>query len=117
MLTTSTLQTKMVSKAGGREGACDGLTGLVIDDDPYLLEQSYCLRYQVFCLERGFLPAENYPDQREVDKFDAHSIHIGVLDMEGRLVGTVRLVEPSLYGFPLFHHCSLFNDGSLSEKK
>jgi N-acyl amino acid synthase of PEP-CTERM/exosortase system len=112
MSQTSTIQTRTVSKAGHseRDGASDGLTSLVIDNDPHLLEQSYHLRYQVYCLERGFLPAAKYPDGREVDDFDAHSIHLGVLNTEGKLVGTVRLVEPSDAGLPMFHHCTLFED-------
>src|SRR5688572_28463253 len=30
-------------------------TGLVLDDDPELLQASYALRYQVYCRERQFL--------------------------------------------------------------
>jgi N-acyl amino acid synthase of PEP-CTERM/exosortase system len=82
----------------------------IIDDIPHLLEESYRLRYQVYCLERGFLAAENYPDQREVDEFDPYSTHIGVLNLNGKMVGTARLIERSGIGLPLFHHCSLFPD-------
>jgi N-acyl amino acid synthase of PEP-CTERM/exosortase system len=82
----------------------------VIDNDPRLLEQSYQLRYQVYCLERGFLPAEDYPDHREVDQFDPHSVHIGVMNMQNELLGTARLVQPSGAGLPLFDHCTLFDD-------
>ena len=34
--------------------------GRVIDDAPLLLEQSYRLRYRVYCLQRHFLRAEDY---------------------------------------------------------
>ena len=40
---------------------------------PDLLAQSYRLRYQVYCLERKFLPAEDYPAGLELDEFDSHS--------------------------------------------
>ena len=85
-------------------------TGLVIDDAPQLLEESYRLRYQVYCLERRFLPAEDYLDGLEVDMFDRHSVHIGVLDARGAVVATARLIEPSAAGLPLFDHCTTFPD-------
>jgi N-acyl amino acid synthase of PEP-CTERM/exosortase system len=84
--------------------------GLVIDGAPRLLEESYRLRYQVYCLERRFLPPELYPDQLEVDVFDRHSVHIGVLDAHGEVVATARLIEPSAAGLPLFDHCTIFPD-------
>jgi N-acyl amino acid synthase of PEP-CTERM/exosortase system len=85
-------------------------TSRVIDDSPALLEASYSLRYQVYCLERGFLPVEDYPDEREVDDFDPHSVHFGVLNLQGEVVATARLVQHSEAGLPLFQHCSLFPD-------
>ncbi|MCA1586593.1 MAG: GNAT family N-acetyltransferase, partial [Acidobacteria bacterium] len=79
-----------------------------IDDDPQLLEQSYRLRYQVYCVERKFLPAENYPDQREIDAFDRYSIHVGAVDSQDRLVGTGRVVRVNMVGLPLFRYCTIF---------
>jgi N-acyl amino acid synthase of PEP-CTERM/exosortase system len=85
-------------------------TGLVLDTVPRLLEASYNLRYQVYCHERGFLPAEKYPDQLEVDEFDRYSVHLGVVNLRGELVATARLVQPSVEGLPVFNHCTLFPD-------
>lgn len=79
-----------------------------IDDDPRLLDQSYRLRYQVYCVERGFLNAADYPDGREVDEFDEHSVHLAVLDDEGNMIGTARLIKPNPHGFPMFRHCAFF---------
>jgi N-acyl-L-homoserine lactone synthetase len=81
-----------------------------IDDDPRLLEQSYRLRYQVYCLERFFLDPDAYPDEREIDEFDAYSVHLGVIDARGDLAGTARLVTGNPLGFPMFQHCALFPD-------
>jgi len=75
-----------------------------IDGLPTLLEQSYRLRYQVYCLERQFLPAEHYPNGRETDKFDRHSLHVGAAHA-GELVGTARAIKPSEIGLPIFEHC------------
>ena len=81
---------------------CHNLLGGPIDHMPRLLDQSYALRYQVYCRERKFLPAENYPNRLELDEFDLHSIHVGVVDMHGVLAGTARVVRPSELGLPLF---------------
>ena len=65
-----------------------------IDNAPALLQHSYRLRYQVYCLERRFLRPEDYPQGTETDEFDPHSIHIGAMDRRGTLAGTARLVLP-----------------------
>jgi N-acyl-L-homoserine lactone synthetase len=83
---------------------------LTIDDDPLLLEQSYRLRYQVYCVERHFLNAADYPDQRETDEFDTDSVHVGAFDVAGELAATARIVKPNGRGFPMFRHCALFPD-------
>jgi N-acyl amino acid synthase of PEP-CTERM/exosortase system len=82
--------------------------GREIDDTPALLEQSFGLRYQVYCLERAFLNADDYADHLETDAFDAHSLHFGTMNRDGELVGTARLVQDGTDGFPLFLHCVIF---------
>lgn len=79
-----------------------------LDGDPELMDQSHRLRYQVYCVERMFLPAENYPDRRECDAFDIVSRHVGVVAADGALVATARLVLPNPAGLPLFRYCTLF---------
>jgi N-acyl amino acid synthase of PEP-CTERM/exosortase system len=80
----------------------------MIDHDPALLEQSYRLRYQVYCVERGFLNASDYPDERETDAFEADSVHVGAVDSHGDLAGTARVIKPNSRGLPMFDHCTLF---------
>jgi N-acyl amino acid synthase of PEP-CTERM/exosortase system len=75
---------------------------------PELLESSYRLRYQVYCLERGFLRPEDYPLGLEMDEFDPVSSHVGAVDAHGELAGTARLVRNTAAGFPLFRHCGIF---------
>jgi phenylacetate-CoA ligase len=91
--------------AGGRDGHFQARP---IDDVPELLEKSYGLRYQVYCLERKFLRAEHYPQGLEIDEFDGHSIHVGAVDARGELAGTARAVKVSEIGLPLFRHCTTF---------
>jgi N-acyl amino acid synthase of PEP-CTERM/exosortase system len=79
-----------------------------IDHMPRLLKESYALRYQVYCRERKFLPAGDYPNRLEIDEFDRHSIHIGAVDAHGALAGTARVVKISDIGLPLLRHCTTF---------
>jgi len=78
------------------------------DDDPALLAETLRLRYQAYCVERAFLEASDYPEQLEHDEFDHFSKHFATLDRDGRVVGTIRLVYPSVLGLPMFRHCTLF---------
>jgi predicted GNAT family N-acyltransferase len=82
--------------------------GRVIDGDSGLMDQSYRLRYQVYCVERGFLNAGDYPEQLERDEFDRYSLHVGVVDRERELMATARLITVSMRGLPLFRHCQIF---------
>lgn len=81
----------------------------VIDNTRYL-QESYALRYEVYCNEQHFLAPEDYLSKLEIDAFDNRALHIGAINREGVLVGTVRLVLPSAKGFPLFEHCPLFSE-------
>lgn len=81
---------------------------MLLDQDPTLLDKSYRLRYQVYCIERGFLDAAKYPDRLERDEFDRYSLHLGVLDRDGDLKATSRLIQVSVLGLPLFRHCEIF---------
>jgi len=76
--------------------------------DSARLRDSYALRYEVYCHERHFLAPEDYPSKLEMDSYDNSAIHVGGINKEGVLVGTLRLVLPSARGFPLFEHCELF---------
>lgn len=81
--------------------------GVELDEFPTLLADSYRLRFQVYCRERGFLDATRYPDGLETDIFDRHAVHLGVVDDWGTLVATARLVRRSDDGLPMFGHCSI----------
>lgn len=84
------------------------LQARLLDDDPRLLEQSYRLRYQVYCVERRYLSPTDYPDHQERDTFDPASVHVGAVDSHGDLAATARIVKPNAAGLPLFRYCSLF---------
>jgi N-acyl amino acid synthase of PEP-CTERM/exosortase system len=77
----------------------------LLEDAPRLLDASYRLRFNVFCLERQFLEASQYPDEMETDEFDEHAVHLGAVDERDHLVGTARLILRSPLGLPMFRHC------------
>lgn len=62
---------------------------------PALLEESWRLRYQVYCLETGFEEKDDFPDGLERDEFDDRSVaSLLVHKPSGRVAGTVRLILP-----------------------
>jgi N-acyl amino acid synthase of PEP-CTERM/exosortase system len=81
---------------------------VTLDESTHLLNMSYRLRYQSFCLERLFFSKDDYPTQLESDAFDGVSVHVGVLNPYDELVGTARIVKPTSAGLPLLRHCTLF---------
>jgi N-acyl amino acid synthase of PEP-CTERM/exosortase system len=80
-------------------------------DTDALREVVYRIRYQVYCEEMHFEAKEDHPDGREVDDFDAHSLH-GLLRHRpsGEFAGCVRLVLNQTQGaqaqLPLERYCS-----------
>jgi N-acyl amino acid synthase of PEP-CTERM/exosortase system len=64
-------------------------------DSEELLDRVFRLRYQVYCVERGFEDRNDHPEGRERDVDDRRSLHFLVLDRAtGEAAGTVRLILP-----------------------
>ena len=60
-----------------------------------LLDVVFRLRYQVYCIERGYFDPSGFPDGREQDCDDDRSEHYLLLDRAAAVpVGTVRMVLP-----------------------
>ena len=60
------------------------------------------VRYQVFCVERGFEDPEKFPDYLERDAWDQNSHHFVVKDREtGSGVGAMRIVLPTAGQLPV----------------
>ena len=75
-----------------------------------LFTQIAALRYEVYCLECGFLSPEAYPGKLEVDDYDGRSLHVAAFDPEGQLVGAVRLVLAGAdQTYPFENHCGVFD--------
>jgi N-acyl amino acid synthase of PEP-CTERM/exosortase system len=76
--------------------------------DDALMAQVFGLRFQVYCVECGFLPAASYPSGRETDRFDAQSAHFCAFNGNDELVGYVRLVRAgAAQTLPFLDNCVL----------
>src|SRR3989338_9815926 len=69
---------------------------IIISQDSSLLDASYRLRYEVYCLEKQYLDKNLYPDGRETDIYDQYSVHIFALDKYNKIVGMTRLINSYL---------------------
>src|SRR5262245_24845669 len=64
-------------------------------NSPRLLDDVFRLRFEVYCVERGFERVDEHPEGRERDQDDSRSLHFLVLDRAtGAATGTVRLILP-----------------------
>jgi N-acyl-L-homoserine lactone synthetase len=68
--------------------------------DAWEEDELFRIRYQVYCKEKKWLKEDDYPDGREIDKFDAHSAHFLAIK-DNIAVGTVRAIFPSDLGLPV----------------
>lgn len=82
-----------------------------IDDAPNDRRRVLALRYRVYCQERSFLPAHDYPNGEECDEFDQYSHHFAAFDRAGEIAGAVRLVRyVESLELPGQRYCTLFDD-------
>lgn len=98
-----------------REPGLSGFAARELDPvrDAVLMRKAHELRFQVYCLEQGFLDAIDYPDCRESDEHDGQSHHFASWDAKGEVAGYVRLVRPDpIVGFPFQNHCQTFESGT-----
>jgi N-acyl amino acid synthase of PEP-CTERM/exosortase system len=83
-------------------------------DSDELKQEVYKLRYQVYCVERGFEDPEAYPDGIEYDEYDAHSYHYLIRHRETEsYMATTRLIFPETQNleklFPIELHSQIDN--------
>ncbi len=71
----------------------DGRYRAVIADTEESKSIHYRLRYQIYCLEKGFEPSERFENQQEIDAYDDRSVHFLVQHQaSGRWIAAARLV-------------------------
>lgn len=68
---------------------------VVFADTPALKEETYKLRYQVYCQETAFENKDDFEDGLEKDIYDDQSLSSLLVHREsGKVAGTVRLILP-----------------------
>ncbi|MDO3379685.1 GNAT family N-acyltransferase [Geoalkalibacter halelectricus] len=70
------------------------------------------VRYQVYCLERGFEDPLQHPGGIETDKYDVHAVHLAAVEEgTGQVVGCARIIlhdpDQRNFKFPLEEHFAL----------
>lgn len=82
-----------------------------VGSEEQTLMQIYALRYEIYCLECGFLAEDHYPDGLERDAYDIRSAHFAAENRENMVAGTVRLVlGRDDESFPFEEFCGVYND-------
>jgi N-acyl-L-homoserine lactone synthetase len=81
---------------------------VVLADTPKLRGEAFRLRYQVYCLERGF---ERGYDGLETDEFDIHAGHVLLIHQDtSETIGTVRIIPSwatgGVQGLPMATVCA-----------
>lgn len=89
-------------------------TAVVPTSDVDVMRRVYELRFQVYCIECGFLNKSDYPTQRESDEHDVNSAHFAAFNLQDELAGYVRLVLPdAIHTFPFQNHCVSLLEGAV----
>lgn len=64
-------------------------------DTEELRQHAYRVRYEVYCKEFCYEPAQNYPDQMESDEYDEQAWHCVLMHKPSKsAAGCVRLIRP-----------------------
>ncbi len=58
------------------------------------LEETFRLRFKVYCQEKNWLAPHRFPNELERDTFDSHSEHIIALNSQQEIIGALRLIRP-----------------------
>lgn len=67
---------------------------IILADKPELLEQSYRVRYDVYCREFHYEHEDQHHDRLEYDSYDAYSLHCLILHKASNTpAGCVRLIK------------------------
>lgn len=80
---------------------------LVVCETDEQLRQAMQLRYEVFCLEKGWIDAATCDGEIETDEHDADAVHFLVLHDDGQLLGTSRLLLGRCQELPAQHYIDL----------
>lgn len=76
--------------------------------EPRQLEQALRLRFEVYCLEKGWLDPNRYPEGLEQDEYDeGQSMQFVAVASTSEVVACFRLITHGRLGFPCEKHFNL----------
>ncbi len=76
------------------------------------------LRYQIYCVEKGFEEAGKFPDELEKDEFDDRSVHFLIKHRaDNQWVGTFRLIIDKLHNLPIHQHAHIAHAHRVNPEK
>ncbi|MCB1876537.1 MAG: GNAT family N-acetyltransferase [Chromatiales bacterium] len=79
---------------------------VLVADNEQLRCEAFRIRYQVYCLERGFEDPARFPTGEETDEYDADARHFLVRSLkDGRFVATARAVVARHNELPMSRIC------------
>lgn len=74
---------------------------VLLADDSDSLAAHHRLRYQVYCVEKGYEDPGKFPSGQEMDDYDGYAVHLLARERStGQDVATLRLVLPKSPCFP-----------------
>jgi N-acyl amino acid synthase of PEP-CTERM/exosortase system len=66
------------------------------------------LRYQIYCIEKGFEEAKQFPDEQEKDEYDDRAVHFLIRHKaDQQWVGTFRLIIDKFDELPISQHAHI----------
>jgi len=75
---------------------------VLLADTDWAKDIHYKLRYQVYCLDRGYEDPQTYPDQRERDCYDDSSAHFLIRSTESKeWLGALRVITVPFEVLPM----------------
>jgi N-acyl-L-homoserine lactone synthetase len=79
-----------------------------VAESSYELQSCYRLRHKVYCEEKKWLRAADYPDGMEYDIYDEKAVQVIAMDKDFNAVGTMRIIRESDFdSLPYENHPSL----------
>lgn len=87
--------------------------------DTVAMRQVFAMRYDVYCLDRKFLRAEDYAEGIECDQYDQRAEHVLAVDTQDRPAGSIRLIRSFVPGdLPFEEHCHVSaTDGGVVDRR
>lgn len=81
---------------------------IILADTPESRTIHHRIRYQVYCLDKGYENGEHFESGLELDKYDEHSAHFLIRCTQSKQwIGTFRLVMGSLTHLPIHQYADL----------